>query len=62
MGMSCDLKVGEAVVATVPPSSEGCEIHIALGKKRGGSGARIVVTAPHSVKLTPPNKQDRSKI
>jgi hypothetical protein len=59
MGMSVDLKVGESVIASAEIAGQPCEIRVTLSKKRGGgsAGARLLITAPPTVTLTPPNKQ-----
>lgn len=56
MGMKVDLKVGESVIVT---ATDGEKIHIALEKNRSGglAATRLSITAPLTVKLTPPNKQ-----
>jgi hypothetical protein len=60
MAMAVDLRVGESVIAQVESAGKQCEILVTLGKKRGGGGtvARLLITAPQTVVLIPPNKQN----
>lgn len=48
------MKVGETVIATA-----GDVVVTVKVEKKTGAGVRLVVTAPPSVKLTPPNKQQK---
>lgn len=50
------MKVGESVIAT---AGDGEVLLTVTVEKKTGAGVRLVVTAPPSVKLTPPNKQQK---
>lgn len=54
MGMCIDMKVGESVLATARHGDFYVKVTV---EKKSGGGVRLVVTAPPSVVLVPPNKQ-----